>query len=218
MATPTEVLKVLQYDGVVVLPTETVYGIAARADRPASVQRLCDIKGRDFNKPLALCISDLNTAKHYAKFSRKAVAITKKYWPGPLTLVLPAADPDFFNRLAPQLYGKNSKGEPTLALRCPDTQWRDLINPRGHPYPIALSSANRSGQPDSVTAQEANHAVGLDVDAIWFGPDSPHAMPSTIITLAEDPPRLLREGALPLKAFKRWGITESPDTKSEETE
>lgn len=208
MATPTEVLKVLQYDGVVVLPTETVYGLAARADRPESVQRLCDIKGRAFDKPLALCISDLNAAKHYAKFSRKAVAMTKKHWPGPLTLVLPIAGPDFFNRLPPQLYGKNSKGEPTLALRCPDTEWRNLINPRGHPYPIALSSANHSGEPAPITAQEANKAVGLDVDAIWFGPDCALALPSTIITLAEETPRLLREGALPLKAFKRWGITE----------
>jgi len=206
MSTPTEVLKVLQYEGVVILPTETVYGLAARADRPEAVRRIYDIKGRNFDKPLALCVTDVNTAKHYAKFSRKAFAIAKKFWPGPLTLVLPAAEPDFFNRLAPQMYHTNSKGEPTIALRCPDIEWRTRIHQRGSFYPVALTSANRAGHDAPITAQQASKAVGVDVDAMWLGADCETALPSTIITLAEETPKVLREGALPLKAFKRWGI------------
>lgn len=206
MAIPSEVLKVLRYDGVVILPTETVYALAARADRPSAVGRVYDIKGRAPNKPLALCVSDLEAAKHYAKFSRKAAAIAKKYWPGPVTLVLPVAEPDFFNRLAPQMYDTNSKGEPTIAIRCPDVEWREHIEHRGTPFPVALTSANRSGEAESVTAQEANKAVGIDVDAMWLGPDCENAMPSTIVNLTEETPQVIREGALPIKALKRWGI------------
>jgi L-threonylcarbamoyladenylate synthase len=206
MSTPTEVLKVLQYEGVVILPTKTVYGLAARADRPEAVGRIYEIKGRDLSKPLVLCVNDLDTAKLYAKFSRKAVAIAKKFWPGPLTLILPAAEPDFFNRLAPQMYGVNAKGEPTLALRCPDIDWRTRTHQRGSFYPVALTSANRSGEEAPLTAQDASRAVGVDVDAMWLGGDCEIALPSTIVTLAEETPKILREGALPLKAFKRWGI------------
>lgn len=206
MSTPKEVLDVLHYDGVVILPTETVYGLAARADRPEAINRLYGIKGRDFDQPLALCVTNLDHAKYYGKFSRKAISMAKKHWPGPLTLVLPAAEPDFFNRLAPQMYSTNSKGEPTIAIRCPETDWRDKIIYRGAAYPVALTSANRSGGKNPVTAQEANKAVGMDVDAMWLGPDCEEAMPSTIVTLAEDPPQILRQGALPARAFKRWGI------------
>lgn len=206
MSTPKEVLNVLHYDGVVILPTETVYGLAARADRPEAVNRIYAIKGRDFDKPLALCVDSLQTAKQYGKFSRKAVAMAKKHWPGPLTLIIPASEPDFFNQLAPQMYATNSKGEQTIAIRCPETEWRPLILHRGVPYPVALTSANRSGGKDPVTAVEANKAIGIDVDAIWFGPDCEEAEPSTIVTLAEDTPKILRQGALPAKALKRWGV------------
>ncbi len=207
MGTPTEVLRVLQYDGIVIVPTETVYGLATRADRPESVQRLYDIKGREFKKPLALCVSGLGMAKHYGKFSRIAQNMAKKHWPGPLTLVVPAAEPDFFNQLAPQMYGTNERGDPTIAMRCPDISWRENVRANGHPYPVALTSANRSGDPDPKTASDAIKAVGLDVDDVWMGPACEDGLPSTIVTLAEDTPRILREGALPRKALKRWKVT-----------
>ncbi|RKQ70844.1 tRNA threonylcarbamoyl adenosine modification protein (Sua5/YciO/YrdC/YwlC family) [Litorimonas taeanensis] len=207
MGTPREVLKVLHYDGIVILPTETVYGLAARADRPNAVRRIYDIKGRDFDKPLALCVSSLDIAKQYGDFSRIAQNMAKKFWPGPLTLVVPAATPTFFNQLAPQMYAKNSKGEPTIAIRCPDVEWRTRIQNRGLEYPVALTSANRSGGPDPISAKQASEAIGVDVDDIWYGPDCDAALPSTIVTLAEGSPKVLREGALPLKALKQWKVT-----------
>ncbi len=207
MGIPREVMKVLHYDGVVILPTETVYGLAARADRPLAVQRLYDIKGRDFNKPLALCVSSLESASQYGEFSRIAKNMAKKFWPGPLTLVVKAASPDFFNQLAPQMYAKNSKGEATIAIRCPDVEWRTMINYRGLDYPVALTSANRSGGADPTTAKEATKAIGYEVDDIWYGPDCEEGLPSTIVTLAEDTPKILRQGALPAKALKQWKVT-----------
>lgn len=207
MGTRAEVLNVLHSGGVVILPTETVYGVAARADRPEAVNRLYAIKGRDFDKPLALCVSGMDAAKHYVTFDRLAKRMAKKFWPGPLTLVLPARDPSLFTRLAPQLYSTAPDGTPTIAIRCPDAIWRTETTFAKIEYPVALTSANRSGEPAPTKASQASKSLGYEVDDMLLLDDCPMEEASTIVSLAESPPRLLREGALPLSALKPFGIT-----------
>lgn len=207
MGTRAEVLNVLHSGGVVILPTETVYGLAARADRPEAVNRLYGIKGRDFDKPLALCVSGIKGASHYVTFDRLAKRLAKKFWPGPLTLVLPARDPSLFTRLAPQLYSTTPDGTPTIAIRCPNAVWRTEITFSGIEYPVALTSANRSGDPAPTRASDAAKALGYEADDMLLAGDCPLDGASTIISLAEQSPRLLREGALPLTALKPFGIT-----------
>lgn len=207
MGTRAEVLNVLLAGGVVILPTETVYGVAARADRPEAVDRLYAIKGRDFDKPLALCVSGIDAASYYVVFDKLAKRLAKKFWPGPLTLVLPARDPSLFTRLAPQLYSTAPDGTPTIAIRCPEALWRTETTFHGIEYPVALTSANHAGEPAPTKASDAAKALGYEVDDMLLSDDCALDGASTIISLAETPPRLLREGALPLAALKPFGIT-----------
>jgi len=109
----SEIKTALDAGEVVILPTETVYGLAARADMADAVSKIYDIKGRDFDKPLAVCV------------------------PGSLTLVLNVKDG---TALDPRVTS-NSSGVATIALRCPDADWRADISD-----PLALTSANRSGR------------------------------------------------------------------------
>lgn len=200
MGTPNEVMRVLNYGGVVILPTETVYGLATRADDSEAVERLYAIKGREFDKPLALCVSSADVAQKFAKFDDTAKALADKFWPGPLTLVLPLSDTPAVKTLSPQMMAKTSKGEPTIALRCPDVEWRDDITDT----PIALTSANKSGEPAPTTAKDAAKTLGYDVDDMWLGADCAKGLASTIITLAEGTPKILRQGALPENELSEW--------------
>ena len=200
MGTPTEVLRVLRYGGVVILPTETVYGVAARADDEEAVKRLYAIKGRSFDKPLALCIKDTDVAEGFARFDDKARSLADAFWPGPLTLVLPLLADSKAAMLSPQMVSTNEKGEKTIALRCPDIIWREDIGN----MPIALTSANTSGDPAPSTAKDAAKAIGYEVDDMWLGADCPEAIPSTIVTLAEDTPRILRQGAVASADLAPW--------------
>jgi len=93
VTSPSNITKTLDYGGVCVLPTETVYGIASRADDSAAIDRIYAIKGRDFDKPLAVCVADLAAAKKLAQFNETALRLADEFWPGALTLVLPRRQP-----------------------------------------------------------------------------------------------------------------------------
>lgn len=179
----------------IALPTETVYGIAARADTPRAVDKLYAIKGRDFTNPIGICLCDPLIASHYAVISPLAQTLIDHYWPGPFTLVLPRRRHD----LDPRLYGKNSFDpayRDTLALRCPDTAWARQFSDWGFISPIALTSANRSGEPSAKTAQDIVDTIGPQLSLIIDDGPSPLGTESTIVALNDNTVKILRHGAI----------------------
>jgi len=187
MTTLSDIAPVIDKGGVCVLPTETVYGLACRADNEHAVNCIYAIKGRDFDKPLAVCVKDLTAAKKLAQFDETASRLAVKFWPGSLTLVLPVQD----KTLDPRCY----QGE-TIALRCPDIEWRESFD-----YPLALTSANKSGEADAVTAE-----TGLEVDTVLDTGPSREKVPSTILLVQDGKIKCLRAGALSAEALSAFDI------------
>lgn len=191
-------LKTLHGGGLAILPTETVYGLAARADMPNSVARIYELKGRDFDKPLALCVENLDMAKDYADMSGLAGALAQTYWPGPLSLVVKARN----TGLSPHLYGRKGTGEKTISLRCPQASWRPFING----LPLALTSANPSGQDAPLNIRDAKTAIGQGVDTTLSGPPCALGISSTILAIEGRHARVLRQGSLTLEDFNAFDI------------
>ena len=184
--------QALRNGRLVVLPTDTVYGVAADAFTPAAVQRLLDAKGRGRQSPPPVLIPNLATLEALA---REVVApvrvLAESFWPGPLTLVLPAQ---------PSLSWDLGDTGGTVALRIPDLPLTlELLQETG---PLAVSSANTTGDPAARTAEEAQRMLG-DTVAVYLdaGPVVGDGTASTIIdatalTDAGGTMRILREGAL----------------------
>ena len=187
MTSLSEIKEHLNFGHVCILPTETVYGIACRADNPDAIDRIYAIKGRDFDKPLAVCVRDVEAAKKLALFDETAQRLAREFWPGPLTLVLPVQSKTLDKRCY--------QGE-TIALRCPDIEWREHFD-----YPLALTSANKSGEPAATTAD-----TGLEVDAVLDSGPSREKTPSTILLVKDGKIKCLREGALKADALAAFDI------------
>lgn len=189
-----QIRGVLDGGGVVALPTDTIYGLAASARDPEAVARVYGLKGRDFNKPLPIVVRDLEQAAEVAERLPPAFGtLTAAFWPGPLTLIVAAAA---------VLPAQLSAGSGKVAMRQPDLPFLlQLLQVCA--YPLTATSANRSGGPECRTAGDvaaqfdAAAGLGLLVD----GGPSPRAQPSTIVDLTIPSPQLVREGAIPWAAI-----------------
>jgi L-threonylcarbamoyladenylate synthase len=173
-----------------ILPTETVYGLAGNALIPAAIDAIYAAKGRDFNKPLAVVVPDLEVAELLAHFNDVARHLATQYWPGPLTLVLDAK-PNI--PLDPRTMS-SAQGKTTIALRCPDVEWRTKLN-----GPLALTSANQSGQSDKTTMDDVETLPGAFFDNIQWSVESNSPMSgkaTTIIRVSGDDIHVLRQGEL----------------------
>jgi L-threonylcarbamoyladenylate synthase len=185
------------------VPTETVYGLASLPTDDA-LERLLEAKARSPQKGIALLVDDLEQVSSLASVTDVARRLADRFWPGPLTLVLPCARDD----VSPLLTG----GRGTLAFRLPDHHVpRALARTLG---PLALTSANRSGERDALTADELLAAVGEAIEVVLDDGPVSGGVPSTIVAVgagadaATDPamgsstdePRLLRPGAVPWEA------------------
>jgi L-threonylcarbamoyladenylate synthase len=172
----------------VILPTETVYGLAAAASDPAAVAAVFEAKGRPRFNPLIAHVADLEMARRVGRFDDRAERLAQAFWPGPLTLVLPAGDRAAVCDLA-------RAGLETVAVRSPGHPLA-LETLRRFGRPVVAPSANRSGRPSPTTFQDAMDetgefaAAGLDGGACAVGVES------TVVALLEGPPRLLRPGAV----------------------
>jgi L-threonylcarbamoyladenylate synthase len=180
--------EILRRGGLVAVPTETVYGLAARADSGAAVAAIYRAKGRpDFN-PLIVHVASPAMARRLARFDARAEELAARFWPGPLTLVLPLRDD---SGLAPAV----TAGLATVALRMPDQPaTRRLLTELD--LPLAAPSANRSG---AVSPTEPVHVVaslGERIDAVLDGGPCPRGLESTIVALREDGWQLLRPGPI----------------------
>lgn len=167
--------QVLRQGGLVAVPTETVYGLAARADSVDAVAAIYRAKGRpDFN-PLIVHVADIEAAAGLAILDARALRMAQAFWPGPLTMVLPRR-PD-----AP-LATAVTAGLPTVAIRCPaHPAMRALLQASG--LPLAAPSANRSGGVSPTCAAHVAASLGAKVDLILDGGASSAGIESTIVAL-----------------------------------
>jgi L-threonylcarbamoyladenylate synthase len=180
-----DALAVLRSGGVVLLPTDTVYGLAVATGVPGATARLFTLKGRDRDVPIAVLVADAEQAWSVAAdpVPEAARTLAARWWPGALTLVV-RRDPAW----AVDLGGDAT----TVGVRCPDDDLvRSLCRAVG---PLATTSANRHGQTTPATAAEAAAGVG-GVDLVIDGGRLP-GVPSTVVDCTIDPPRILRAGAL----------------------
>lgn len=173
--------------GIVAIPTETVYGLAVLPNE-SGLAKLVAAKQRSADKGIALLVDTLEQARAVAQLNATAERLAARFWPGALTLVLPLR-PD---KPLPDLL---TGGRPTIGVRLPDHSVpRTLARRLG---PLAVSSANISGQPDATTAEQVVASLG-DVVALVID-DGPvrGGVPSTVVACIEgEPPRILRQGAI----------------------
>ncbi len=186
-----------------VFPTETVYGLAARALDAGAVARLLEVKGRKAGHPLTLAIRGADEARDYAPdMSPLALRLARRCWPGPVTLVLDDSHPESLVRRLPASVQRAVSPRKTVGLRVP-----------GHPTvldilrmvvgPLVLTSANRGGQTEARTAQEAVRALGEDVDLVLDDGPTRYGQPSSVVRVSGRQYDVLRVGAVPEKTLKR---------------
>lgn len=175
----------------VAVPTETVYGLAGNGLDAAVVEQIYEVKGRPAVKPLSLMVHDAGALSRYCRdVPQAAYTLAEKFWPGPLTIVLPAAD------CVPEVV---RAGGGTVGLRCPDhPATLALLELAG--VPLAAPSANPSGAPSPKTAQAVLDYFDGKIAAVVDGGACGLGRESTIVDLSQTPYRVLRPGVLPEEA------------------
>jgi L-threonylcarbamoyladenylate synthase len=174
----------LRQGAVIVFPTETVYGVGARAADAEAVRRLYEVKRRPPAQPMILMVSSVAQVEALALCDERARRLMRRFWPGQLTIVLPRRGVE-----TPAAQGA------TLAFRAPDHAVAlRLVESLGEP--MATSSANRAGEPPPLDAQAAAAALGQDVDLVLDAGPVEIGRPSTIVDLSAEAIRVLRQGAI----------------------
>jgi len=182
-----EAAEIIRNGGLVAVPTETVYGLAASGMNEAAVSEIYRVKGRPEVKPLSLMVHDTSAMELYCEdVPAAAYALAEAFWPGPLTIVLKSKD------CVPEIV---RAGGSTVGLRCPDhPQTLALLKACG--LPLAAPSANLSGASSPKTAQDVLDGLGGEIDAVIDGGPCGIGLESTIIDMSQTPYRILRQGAL----------------------
>ena len=185
-------VEVLRAGGVIIYPTDTIYGLGCDITNKEAIDRILALKGRSHNKPMSFVCADLTNVSRYAHVSNHAYRILKRYLPGPYTFVLPAA------KDTPRMLQSKQK---TVGIRIPD-----------HPVPLALvaalgnpiisTSANRSQQDVLTDPVALEDELGTDVDLILECGQLP-VQPSSVISLIDDTIDILRPGAGDLSYFRQ---------------
>jgi L-threonylcarbamoyladenylate synthase len=189
-----QTVTALAAGGVAIFPTDTVYGIAANVFRPHAIRRIYRLKGRSYKKPLPFLVANVDQALALVKPpGKKLRRLLDKYWPGPLTVVF---DTSALGRWT-------TGGKDTLALRIPaHPVTLSILNEMGQP--LAVTSANRSGQREAVTGKEAEGLFGKRVDVLVDAGPCPGGVPSTVINVSSTHWTLVREGAIKKKELLRF--------------
>lgn len=174
--------------GLVAFPTETVYGLGADATNASAVAGIFGAKGRPRFNPLIAHVADFDAAQIEGRFDETASLLAKKFWPGPLTLVVPVAPGSRVSDLA-------RAGLDTVALRVPDHPViRELLAQAGRP--VAAPSANRSGHVSPTSADHVLADLAGRIDAVLDGGATAVGLESTIVACLKDGARLLRPGGI----------------------
>lgn len=182
--------------GVVAIPTDTLYGLAADATNPDALEKVYEIKGRPSGMALPVLVSGWEQVGIVAIVSGRSGELVRtlaeRFWPGPLTLVLPAN---------PELPPRLTAGLDTIAVRMPDHAV-PLALAAGLGRPITGTSANRSGEPDITDPNELSRCLGGLVDGIIVSGERPMGTASTIVAVSDQDLTLLRAGALPFSEVR----------------
>lgn len=185
------VIELLRAGEVIGFPTDTVYGLAALAAHERAVRRVFELKGRSLSQPLVLMVAEAEQLEAWACVDERAREYVRRWWPGPLTLVLPArpvAGPPLTSSSHPR----------TIAVRIPDHPVAlTLLREVGEA--LATTSANRSGEPPALTPLETAWVSGLA--AVLDGGRAPGTLPSTLLDVSGAEPRILRRGPVPAEAL-----------------
>jgi len=183
----------LRAGGVVAFPTETVYGLGADARNPDAVRRVFEIKQRPANHPLIVHLAEAAHVDQWAaEIPAAATKLMAHFWPGPLTLVLPARD---------DVLREVTGGQDSVALRAPNHPMA-LALLREFGGGLAAPSANRFGTTSPTEARHVPAALGTQIDQVLDGGPCRFGVESTIVSLLDTRPRVLRPGALPLSALR----------------
>ncbi|MCL6499494.1 MAG: threonylcarbamoyl-AMP synthase [Firmicutes bacterium] len=189
---PRRAVEALRAGDVVVYPTDTVYGLGCDATNPSAVRRVFEIKGRPPDQPVPVLLADVRQADELAEIPEGARRLMKRFWPGPLTLVLPSRG------VVAELV---TAGTGTVGLRVPDHPVpRALVRACG--FPLVGTSANSTGRPAPVTVAQVlsdlDGRVGLVLDGGRLA-----GRPSTVVDCTGDRPRVLRPGPIPAEVVER---------------
>jgi L-threonylcarbamoyladenylate synthase len=184
-------LDVLNNDGIVAFPTDTVYGLAAPVHNIESIERLYVVKGRNNSKAIAVLLGDITQLAQVAVDMRESAhKVAQAFWPGPLTMIVPR-HPSLPEILAPL---------PTIGVRIPDHPVAlALLQAAG---PLAVTSANISGADNTMTAKQVMKQLRGRVHLIIDGGRTPGGVPSTVIDCTTPEPEILREGPISLEQIK----------------
>ena len=185
--TPAIAANIIMNGGLVAIPTETVYGLGANGLDETAVAKIFEAKGRPQDNPLILHISGPEQIELFCHHIPQATYdLAEKFWPGPLTMVLPARS---------NVPKRTTANLDTVAIRCPDSDvTREIIRLSG--VPLAAPSANISGKPSTTTAQHVKYDHDGKIDAIVDGGSCRVGVESTIVDLSGQRPRLLRPGGI----------------------
>lgn len=185
--------NIIKQGGIVVFPTETVYGIGTNGLNKEAVERLYKIKKRSLNKPISLLVSNFEMIEKIAKnITEVEYRIMKKFFPGPLTIILSKQD------IVPNIV---TSGGDTVGIRMPEEETsRKLIEYAG--VPIAAPSANISGKPSGIDLQEIIKEFGDKVDYYIDGGKSKIGISSTIVKVENNAIKILREGSISKKEIE----------------
>ena len=179
--------SIVKNNGLIIYPTETVYGLGANPFSEEAVKKVFDVKRRK-DKPIPIIVSGLDEALKLAYFSEKALKLAKKFWPGPLTLVLPRKP------LTPDFLGSKE----LVGVRIPNNlSTLKLVKFCGGF--LTGTSANISGQPAPTTAEEAEKQIGKHVDLIIDGGKTFYGLSSTVVDASTDKIKILRLGPIKIE-------------------
>ena len=185
--------SIVKRGGVVVFPTDTIYGIGCDPYNDAAVERIFRIKGRDEKKPLPVLAYSAQDAEKLIALGRTGMALAKKYWPGALTIVAPITD----NRISPMV----TAGSMNLAARVPANRCVLLL--LKHCKYLVGTSANLSGQKSLKSAKEVLGSGLAGFDALLDGGTVEKGVESTIVDVAGATPKVVREGAIKAEEIYR---------------
>jgi L-threonylcarbamoyladenylate synthase len=189
-----EIVSLLRIGGVIAFPTDTSYGLGADPFNPAAVDRIFAIKGRPESKPILLLVNSISTAKSVIHVDDRFLSVTETFWPGPLTIIAPA------NSGLPR---NVTAGTNTVGVRWPIAPFATMVVGR-FGKPITATSANCSGMPSTVTADEVRVQLGDSVDALVDGGLLPSRTGSTLLDLTSDLPTVLREGPVTFEQLQEF--------------
>lgn len=185
-------VEIIQSGGVIAFPTDTVYGVGVSAFNKEAIEKLYNVKDRSKEKAIPVLIADPEELLKITSTPTKQVqTIINEFWPGPLTLIIPLLDS----------LPKNLSPTQTIGIRIPDfSLTRDLLRQTG---PMAVTSANLSGEENSLTAEDVAVALGGKIDLILDGGKTPGGVSSTVLDCTQEESIILREGPISWDEIKQ---------------